>query len=467
MSATPALHRGSSFSPALLSLLCLALCLVGCAGRYNSASLTADIIPPEEIAARYSLNPAWWTGYESPGLDRTVTLALERNTNLARSAIAVNRALYQARLLTVDLVPAFSSQASAEASRNLDSGQAPLWRQTWQGGISVSYELDLWRRLRDAADAGEWEYRATVEDLAEARLALINSVVAGWFHLAYTDQALGLMEQAVERYERLAELARVKHNLGKIDALEQLQAEQALLSARNEISSLRTERAEVQQTLRDLLNLRPGEALEMETANLLDIPVVPVDLNVPLAALGARPDIRAAEARLQSAFSTLEADRAAWYPRISVGSTLNVAAERARSFFDVPVLSGLVSLSLPFLDWNTLSWNIKISQADFESAQLDLVEAVTTALNDVQAACAAYIEARLTLAQTLAKNERDRKIAAYYLERYESGAAELKDYLEAVNTADASSRSALSAKYALLSAESRIYMAVGGRYEPL
>ena len=454
-----------------LFLSCLLLIPAGCAGsggRYNSDALTRDILSAEDTAKRYSINTAWWTGYGSAALDNTITLAQERNIDLARSAIAVNRALYQARLLSADLLPTFSGDASAQASRSLDNGRAsPTWRQGWEGGVSVSYELDLWRRLRDAADAGEWEYRATVEDLISARLALINSVVSGWFYLAYAEQAIGVTERAEKRYERLLDLAQSKYRLGKTDSLEMLQAEQALLSARNDTSSLRAERAEAMQTMRNLLNLRPGEALDQESADLLAIPLVPVDLNVPLAALSARPDIHAAEARVQSAFNTLEADRSAWYPGISVGSTLSVSADKARNFFDVPVLSGLVSLSLPFLDWNRLYWNVKISRADFETAKLNLEETVTTALNDVDAACAAYVEARLILEQTLAKHERDVQIAKYYRERYENGAAELKDYLDAQNTADSSALSALSSKYTLLNRESGIYKAVGGRYEPL
>lgn len=450
-----------------LSVLPLAFLLSGCGTRYDTNTLTSDIVSAQETAKRYSLDPEWWRGYGSAGLDRTVALALQRNINLARTAIAVNRALYQARLLNTDLIPAFSADASAQTARTFNrNNSSSAWQQTWAGGASVNYELDLWRRLRDTADAGQWEYRATIEDLSSTRLALINSVVSGWFYLAYTNQAISVMDRAVQRYERLSELMRDKYNAGQTAVLEKLQAEQSLLAARNDVSSLRAQRAEAAQTLRNLLNLRPGEDMEQEWSDLLAIPLAPVDLNVPVAALSARPDIRASEARLQKSFRTLEADKSAWYPGISVGSTLNVSADRAYKFFDVPVLTGLVSLSLPFLNWNTLYWNVKTSQADFESAKINLVEAVTTALNEVDAACAGYIEARLTLEQTLAKHERDVKIAEYYHNRYESGAAEFKDYLEAQNSADASALSALSAKYTLFGKQSAIYTAVGGRYVP-
>lgn len=456
------------YRPFPLLLVLTALLLAGCAssGVYPSGELTRDIVSANENAARYELNANWWLGYGSENLNRTVSLALQRNTDLARSAIAVNRALYQARLIASDLLPVFSGDGSASATRALDSGSSPTWQQSWKGQVGVSYELDLWRRLSATASAAEWEYLATAEDLASARLALINSVVSGWFYLVYTDQSIALMERSLERYSELAALTRAKYELGKVTILEPLQAEQSLLNARNELSSLRTQRAEAVQTLRNLLNLRPGEIVETGGVNILETPLTPVDLNVPVGALSARPDIFAAEARLQSAFKTLEADKAAWYPDISIGSTLSVSADKAKRFFDVPMLAGLVSLSLPFLDWNSLRWNIKISEADFESARLDLITAVTTALNDVDASCAAYVEAGLTLEQTLAKHERDLRIAEYYQGRYELGAAELKDYLDALNTADSSNLSALAAKYSLLSRENMIYMSMGGRYEP-
>lgn len=454
------------------------LTLCGCAGgSYSSAALTAPVLSTEEIALRYSLNTSWWTGYGSPALNRTVELALERNIDLARSAITVNKALYRSRQISSDLLPSFSADASASSTRNLKGGQVKqagqsgqtdkTWEQSWQGETSVSYELDLWRRLRNAADAGEWEHRATAEDLASVRLALINSVVDAWFYLLYTDQAITITQKNVEHYKRIASLAQSRYSLGKATVVEPLQAEQSLLAAQNTLSNQQIQRAEALQTLRDLLDMRPGEMPDTDQADILAVPSVQVDLNVPVAALAARPDIRAAEARLQKAFNTLQADQAAWYPRLTVGSTISLSADNASRFFNVPLLSGIVNLNLPFLDWNTLHWNSKISEADFESTKLDLVKSVTTALNEVDAGCSAYVYARKTLGQTLTEHDRAMRIAQYYRVRYEQGGAELKDYLEALTTADSSELSALSAKHSLVRLESRIYKAMGGRYEPL
>lgn len=115
--------------------------------------------------------------------------------------------------------------------------------------------------------------------------------------------------------------------------------------------------------------------------------------------------------------------------------------------------------------WNTIRWNIKISEADFESAKLDFTQAVTSALNEVDTVYFSYANAQRSLENTLSKHQKDVRIGEYYQTRYDLGAAELKDYLDALNTADNSMLSALEAKYRVIRYENQIYKAMGGRYE--
>ena len=188
----------------------LVLGLGGCA-NYPMGSLKTDLLPAEDVAASYSLNTAWWKGYHDADLDRIVALALERNVDLALSAIKVNRALYQARLLSADLVPSFSANASAAASHNIDNGNAA---RSYQTEFGVSYEVDLWQKLRNAANAQEWEYKATMEDREAARLALVNSVADTYFELKYLDESIKVMDASVKRYQELLRLIEAKYEFG-------------------------------------------------------------------------------------------------------------------------------------------------------------------------------------------------------------------------------------------------------------
>ena len=272
----------------------------------------------------------------------------------------------------------------------------------------MSYEVDLWQKLRNAANAQEWEYKATMEDREAARLALVNSVADTYFELKYLDESIKVMDASVKRYQELLRLIEAKYEFGKVASVEPLQAQQSLLSARNSLLDLQDRQNVARQTLRDLLNIRPGENPAIGNADLMSYPTVGVDLDVPVAALSARPDIRASEARLQSAFKTLESDRASWYPTISIGSTLGTSSSTSSKVFDLPLLAGTVRVSFPFLQWNTIRWNIKISEADFESAKLDFTQAVTSALNEVDTAYFSYANAQRSLENTLSKHQRKR-----------------------------------------------------------
>lgn len=104
--------------PRVVAALALCLTLAACAD-YRTADLKRDVIPAEQIARDYRLNPEWWTAYGDADLDALMRTALARNVNLARSAVAVNRALYNARLIGADLLPIFRRTLRPVPTRTL------------------------------------------------------------------------------------------------------------------------------------------------------------------------------------------------------------------------------------------------------------------------------------------------------------------------------------------------------------
>ncbi len=450
-------------TPCIRSLfLAVGLSLLGgCATTLPQETLQSSVLSAEETARNFNLDVQWWHRYDNASLNAAVEMALERNVDLAKAAVLVNRARFEANLIGADLLPVFSGSGSASSEKNLSNGKST---RHFGSDLDLSYEIDLWKRLRNAANAADWELRATEDDLRATRLALINTVIDTWFQLRYLERSIAVTSGYVDRYARLAALLNTKYTLGKVASVEPLQAEQALLSARNKLLSLQTEQRTTQATMRDLLALAPEEALPEAHGNILDMPSVPVDLDVPVAALAARPDISSAENRLRSAFCSLAAEKASWFPRISVGSSLGLSSKNASTFFDAPFLGGLVNLSFPFLDWNSLRWNIKISETAFESARLDFMQTVTSALNEVDAAYTSWANTGRTLNNVRMRYEKDLRISRYYQTRYELGAAELKDYLEALNNADSDELLLLEIRFKVLSLENAIYKAMGGRY---
>ncbi|MGN7086944.1 TolC family protein, partial [Neisseria sp. P0001.S005] len=113
------------------------------------------------------------------------------------------------------------------------------------------------------------------------------------------------------------------------------------------------------------------------------LPVKGVNLDVPITVLANRPDLRAAEYRLQASQQSVNAQKRSWYPSITLGASLSTSSDKAKSTFNIPMLGGSATINLPFLNWQTMKWKDKTVQAEMDSAKLNFEKALTTALNEV------------------------------------------------------------------------------------
>lgn len=445
-----------------------ALMLIACSGcvsgQYATKSLEEALHYDAQALRQYQVNENWWRIYNDPQLDYLVEIALNNNVDFAKAAIQVNKALYQANLLGADLVPEFSAGLDASVSRSIKSGNSTV--QNFSGDLRISYEVDLWQRLRDAVSAQQWEYEATLQDLHAARLTLINSVVDAYYNLYYLDNSLKISREAIANYRRLLELTSLKYQEGKVASVEPAQAAQSLLSYENNLLSLESSYKQAMETLRNLLNLQPDDEIKLVYQDLLEISMPEVDLNVPLYALANRPDLKAAEARLSSAFKSLQATEKSWFPSITIGASLSSASDKARAMFDLPFTGGNISINLPFLQWNSIRWQVKLSEAEFESVRLDFEQSLTSALNEVDYLYYAYGNSVNSLQNVQQKYVYDLKISDYYQIRYENGAGEFSDWLNALNTAINSRLNTLESRYRVIQQENLLYQAMAGRYEP-
>lgn len=422
----------------------------------------------QNITKQYQINAKWWQGYKDPKLNQLVETALANNINLAKAAIAVNMALYNANLVGANLVPTFSATEQSSASKGVGSTSnavsTGVSQINHQLGFNLSYTLDLWGRLHDAASAAEWEQKATEEDLQAARLSLINGVISSYYNLAYFNDAIRVTEQSIKAYEQMNRILASKYKVGLIDHLSVEQSNQAVLAARNTLINLRTGQKTAEQTLRNLLNLKPNEPLAVASASLSKVKLQKVDMNVPVSVIANRPDIVASLNRLQSSFKNLTSMEKSWFPTLTLGGSLTGTAAKVGNLTDNPVGSALIRFDLPFLDWNRVSNNVKISEEKYKLAKLDYEQTITSALNEIDSYYYAYQQSQHRYANLQKKYQSDKKISGYYQNRYDQGISELRDWLNALNTERASELSLLEAKFTQIKNEAAIYQAMAGKY---
>lgn len=448
-----------------------ALVLSACTNMSNDGSLQKaqqDYQQYQDITKQYQINEQWWLGYNDTQLNRLVETALANNINLAKTAISVNKALYNANLVGANLVPTFTASEKSSASKgvgsssNLNStGTSSIGHQI---GLNLSYTLDLWGRLRDTASAAEWEHKATQEDLQAARLSLINAVVSSYYNLAYYQDAIRITQQSVKSYEQLNHILSNKFKQGLIDQLSVDQSMQAVLSAQNALINLQSAQKSSEQVLRNLLNLKPNEPLVVNYPSILKVKLQDVDVNVPVSTIANRPDVLASLKRLQGAFKNLTATENSWFPTVTLVGSLTGSSTKFNNTSDNLVAGGVVSFDLPFLDWNRVQNNIKISEEGYKLAKLNYEQTVTTALNEIDTYYSTYQLSKSGYANLQKKYEYDRKISGYYKNRYDQGISELREWLSAMNTERSSELSLLENKYTLLKNENAIYQAMAGKY---
>lgn len=444
-------------------LLTTTVLMTGCvSGKYDVPDLKTELNYTREIRQKYPANREWWTEYGNGDLNRLVEQAVANNPDYLKAALNIQKELYSLNLKQSDLFPTMTASLGASSQKRLNKGRDST--NNFSGELALNYELDLYGKIGDARDAQEFELNATVQDRDSAKLALVNSVVDLYFNLEYLRDTINLSKRNVAAYREILNIAEERFNGGKIDRLEVARARQSLISEENALLDAQTQYKEMEQSLRNVLNLKPTDELDLRFGSILAQKPLALNLDAPVAVLANRPDLAAAQYRLKKAFSSMKAEEKNWYPSISLKGAVGSSSQHAKSTFDFPYLLGSVSLNLPFLDWNRVKNNVKISEADYQIALIDFKDALTRALNELSYYAFAYEKTRETYANTRASVLNKADVTAYRRERYAVGKSDLTDLLEAARSENAGKKDLVKQKYQLLKYENYICKAAGGKY---
>lgn len=415
----------------------------------------------QEISSNYKIDKEWWKEYNNSELNNIMNIALKNNSDLKKAAINVNKALYQANILGANLVPSFSSSLGSSASKNLKTGGNSTIKHS--ASVSLSYELDLWKKLSNSKNAQEWEHKATIEDLEAARLSLVNNVVSTYFNIVYLNNAISIVNDKITQYEKINTIVKNKYQYGVNSELEYLQSEQSLINLKNTLLTYQNDKVEQEQTLRDLLNLKPEENIEIKSKDLLSFKNIGVNLDVLVSVIANRPDVKAYEYRLSKAFKDVKATEAKLYPSVSIQTSLSSSGNKVDNALSVPIGLASINISLPFLNWNTLKWNIKIDEASYESARIDFEKSIIKSLNEIDTYYKSYQKAVSSYSLQEKNLKTQKEITGYYKNRYNNGNAEFKSWLEALINKKDSELNVLKAKFEIIQAENKVYQAMGGK----
>ena len=446
-----------------LSFLLATSILSGCAAATKSVpSLESELNYTQEVREKFQADLDWWKAYNNDELNYLTSFALKNNPDMLKAAVKIQKQLANLNLSESDLFPTLTGSLGASSKKKLNDGKKST--QTFSGELALNYEIDLYGKIADARDAQEFELNATVADAESARLSVVNSVVDLYFNLLYLRDTIELTQKNIDTYSSLLDIASARFNTGKADKLEITQARQSLIAEQTALLNAQTQYKEMEQSLRNVLNLKPSDGFVLGKASILKQPLLTPHLSVPVSVLANRPDLTAAQYRLKKAFKSMKVSEKGWYPTISLNGAIGSSSDRAKSTFDFPYLLGGVSVNLPFLDWNSVKNNVKIAKADYDIALIDFKDALAQALNEVAYYSFAYGKTEHIYANVEKTVENNRQITAYYRARHQAGKASFKDVLQAVADENAARKNLLAQKYQLIKYENLLFKAMAGRY---
>lgn len=445
----------------IIILIALGVILGSCSNlKKDYQNIDSEIKTYKELSKNYNIDSRWWESYGDEQLNNLIELGLKNNSDLAKAAININKALYQAKIIGSDLVPEFSGNLSSGASKNIESGGSSNIDHS--GSFNISYEVDLWQRLRDMKDAQEWEYKATIEDYEKTKLTLINSIIDSYFSIIYLENYIEINKNMSKNYLDIEKIVENKLRYGTVGILDKKQAEREVIRSNNTLISYEKDKKEQESLLRNLLNLKPDDELKIEYRDILEVKNLRVNLDVPLNIVANRPDIKSYEYRLKNAFKDAVASEKQLYPNITISSALSSSSDKFNNTLKTPVALGSVSINLPFLNWNEIKWNIKISRAEYEEAKLNFQQGIVTALNEIDYNYFLYVKEQENYINLKNINEYDNEIAINYERKYENGKVELRDWLLSLNDEASSRLNIINSKYQLIKIENTIYQSIGG-----
>ncbi|QKF64793.1 TolC family protein [Campylobacter corcagiensis] len=444
-----------------INLVFLVFILVGCAGKTAVDNYKVQEFIDENES--FTINEKWYLGYDQKPLNLLIDRALVANKELEIAALNSLQALARVGLIKADLLPTFMASWGVESGRDISVSQE--WKDSFSSNLSISYELDLYGKIKDSVSSSQWSAKASIYDLKAAKLNVINLVVDSYFRELYLRDTLMLLDENLKNYKSLKNIVNLKVNLGKSMPMEALEVEKSILNLQNQILNFKKDRVANLEILRNLLYLKPDETINLDGKALLDIKFMGVDMSVPVYALSNRPDIRSFISQINSSFYDYKVRQKSFYPTISLGGSLSSSSSDFSGSGELDFLSGSIRINLPFLDYNRLKANLKISELEFEKRVATYKNALYKALNEVSRFYSDYTNSLLRLENSSKISSNAAKLSSLYYTRYTLGKAELKDYLEAKNAEISAKTSLINEKYKALQSEISVYKAMAGKFE--
>ena len=440
----------------------------------NVAAQTPNTFRGAEKTDLNSIGDLKWSEvFKDPELQYLIKTAMVQNYDLRTAGARVNAARANLGLARSEQFPQFDATADITSNRFSQNGQLASSGQGGQrrsfGSVLLNlltFEIDVWGRLRNQTKAARAELRATEEDRKAVMTTVVGDVASGYFNLLELDSQLDISKRTLATRENSLRLIKARQQGGLATMLDVRQAEELVYQASQTIPD--TERA-IEQT-ENLISLLLGNnpaaiARGKPLGQQEELPAVPAGL--PSSLLERRPDIRAAEENLVAQRALVSAAKAAYFPRISLTGLLGFQSNQLSSLFTGPsrAWTFVPQITQPIFTGGRLKSDVKFARAQQELALVAYQQTIQNAFREVSDALIQYRKLKEIRVQQelLVTTLQDRSRLAYL--RYEGGVDTLLNALDADREVFEAELNLTQTKRDELISVVQLYTALGGGWQ--
>ena len=457
-------------SARLLTLSLAALLAAGCApyaGMNAAQPLPADwknaggfpVASPSRDLSR------WWTKFNDPVLNRLVSTALENSPDIATASARIreSRANFDAQRST--LFPSLGGSAGSNynAASNNSIGTTS---NSFSTGLSASWEIDLFGRLRSQLQTAAANLGATEENHNSVQAAIASEMAISYVTLRSLESRLSTVRASLGSREETYNLAKFRLQAGLIDSLESDQAFTSLQQARASIPSLEQSAAQTRNLINRLAGKNPGalDGLLNSGRKAVPNPQRSLAIGIPADTIRQRPDVRVAGYQLLAAAASVRSAEAQRYPSLNLSGSLGLNTITSGKLFNPETASaGLAAgITSPIFDAGRIRADIAANKAFEEQAVQTYRSNVLTALSEVEDSLIACKKSAERLEALRQAEVSARSAANLSQQRYEAGVTDILTVLDTQRTLLSLEDNVISSEADRAIAYIQLYKALGG-----
>lgn len=408
--------------------------------------------PPWEQAAPKDSIPkgAWWQIFHDSALDAYEQQLLQANQSLAAARDRLDQARSLARVATADFFPQLSTDPSAvrergSANRPLNGSSPtivngvpqpilPYTQNVFTIPFSLSYEADLFGRVRHNVEAANASLQSTAADLGNAQLVLTAELAADYFTLRELDAEYQVVQESVGYQRKGLDLVNRRHDGGISSGLEVAQQAALLDSTLSQLALVQQTRAQYEHAIAVLLG-QPASSASVPTAPLKATPP-PIPLGVPSDVLERRPDISSAERQMAFENAEVGVARTAFYPHITLSGSGGWQSTDIAPLLNAPSLFWSLGADAlePIFQGGRNRAKLAAARSAYDQSVANYRQSVLTAFQEVEDGISNLSTLSQALSTQGAAVEDARKALAIANNRYVGGVTTYLDVITAQTT---------------------------------